>query len=62
MEEKKKIVLEAFKKLGKPVRPGDIQKETGLDKKEVSKIIKELKEEGKIIVPKRCYYALAEDK
>ncbi len=62
MEDKKKIVLDAFKKFGKPVRPGDIQKATGLDKKEVSKIIKELKEEGKIIVPKRCYYALNEDK
>ena len=34
MEDKKKLVLEAFKKLGKPVRPGDIQKETNLDKKE----------------------------
>ena len=61
MEDKKKIVLEAFKKLGKPVRPGDIQKETNLDKKEVSKIIKQLKEEGKVFAPKRCYYALKED-
>ena len=61
MEDKKKLVLEAFKKLGKPARPGDIQKETNIDKKEVSKIIKELKEEGKIYVPKRCYYAIKED-
>jgi len=61
MEEKKKMVIEAFKKIGKPARPGDIQKETGLEKKEVSKIIKELKEEGIIYVPKRCYYAIKED-
>ena len=58
MEDKEKLVLDAFKKLGKAVRPGDIAKETGIEKKELSKIIKKLKEEGKIIVPKRCYYAL----
>ncbi len=60
MEDKEKLVLEAFKKLGKPVRPGDIHNETGIEKKELSKIIKKLKEEGKIIVPKRCYYSLPE--
>ena len=60
MDEKEKLVLGAFKKLGKPARPGDIHNETGIDKKELSKIIKKLKEEGKIIVPKRCYYSLPE--
>ena len=33
MEEKEKIVLEAFKKTGKPLRPGDVAEMTGLDKK-----------------------------
>ena len=47
-----------FKKAGKPLRPGDVTKMTGLDSKEVSKIIKKLKDEGKLIVPKRCYYSL----
>ncbi len=60
MEDKKKMVLEAMKKANKPVRPGDIAKATGLDSKEVSKIIKELKAEGKVTSPKRCYYAPAE--
>ena len=60
MEDKKQLVLEAMKNAGKPVRPGDIAKSTGLDSKEVSKIIKELKAEGKVISPKRCYYAPAE--
>ncbi len=60
MEEKEKLVLDAFKKLGKPARPGEIAEETGIEKKELSKIIKKLKEEGKIIVPKRCYYSLPE--
>ncbi len=54
-------VLEAMKKAGKPVRPGDVAKATGLESKEVSKIISELKKEGKVISPKRCYYAPAEE-
>ncbi len=60
MEEKKKVILEAMKKAGKPLRPGDIAKLTGIDKEEVSKLIKELKKEGKITSPKRCFYAPAE--
>ncbi|HEC82677.1 MAG TPA: ArsR family transcriptional regulator [Thermoplasmatales archaeon] len=58
MEEKEEKILEAFKKAGKPLRPGDVAEMTGMDKKEVSKIIKKLKEDGKIVVPKRCYYSL----
>ena len=50
-------VLSAMKKAGKPVRPGDVAKETGIDSKEVSKAIKELKNKGKIHSPKRCYWA-----
>ena len=50
-------VLSAMKKAGKPVRPGDVAKETGIDSKEVSKAIKELKSKGKVHSPKRCYWA-----
>jgi len=57
MDDSKKAVLEAFEKAGKPLRPGDVAKMLDMDSKEVSKIIKELKKEGKIISPKRCYYA-----
>jgi len=57
MADKEQMVLEAMKKAGKPVRPGDVAKITGLDKDEVSKIISELKKKGKIISPKRCFYA-----
>ena len=53
-------VLKAMKEAGKPVRPGDVAKMTGLDKDEVSKAIKLLKNEGKVITPKRCYYAPSE--
>ncbi len=52
-------VLEAFVSAGKPLRPGDVVKMTGLDKKVVQKAISKLKKEGKLISPKRCYYAPA---
>jgi len=58
--DKKQQVLEAMKKAGKPVRPGDLAKALGLESKEVSQVIAELKKEGKVISPKRCYYAPAE--
>jgi biotin operon repressor len=51
-------VLDAMKKAGKPVRPGDVAKDTGMDSKDVSKAITELKKKGKIDSPKRCYYAV----
>ena len=57
MSDKEKVI-EAFKNAGKPLRPGDIAKATGIESKDVSKIIKELREEGKAHSPKRCYYAL----
>ncbi len=56
MADKTKMVLSEMKKAGKPVRPGDIVKMTGLDKDEVSKIVNELKQSGKITSPKRCFY------
>lgn len=59
MEDKIKLVLDAMKKAGKPVRTGDIAEATGIDKKEVTKIISKLKKEGKVTSPKRCYYAPA---
>lgn len=52
----KEKVLESMKKAGKPVRPGDVAKELGMESKAVSKIVAELKKEGAIISPKRCYY------
>jgi Mn-dependent DtxR family transcriptional regulator len=45
-----------MKKAAKPVRPGDVAKTTGVDSKEVSKIINKLKKDGHVISPKRCYY------
>ena len=51
-------VLKAMAAADKPVRPGDIAKTLNVDSKEISKAIKALKEQGKVISPKRCYYSL----
>jgi predicted transcriptional regulator len=57
MSSKDKI-MNVFKTSNKPLRPGEIANQIGIESKEVSKIIKELREEGKVFSPKRCYYAL----
>jgi DNA-binding Lrp family transcriptional regulator len=51
-------VLKIFETEAKPLRPGDISKMTGIESKEVSKIIKALKEDDKIYSPKRCFYEI----
>ena len=51
-----KKVLNAMKKAGKPVRPGEVAKMIGEDSKQVSKVINELKKQGKITSPKRCFW------
>ncbi|MFC1836538.1 transcriptional regulator [Thermodesulfobacteriota bacterium] len=61
MEEKEKAVLDAMKQAGKPVRPGDVAKSIDMESKEVSKVIKSLKNQGLIHSPKRCYYAPSDD-
>ncbi len=55
-----KKVISAMNKAGKPVRPGDLAKELGVEGKEVSKVIQELKKQGKVMSPKRCFWALSE--
>ncbi len=60
MSENAEKVLKAMKKAGKPVRPGDVAKELGIDSKDVSKAINALKKDGKVHSPKRCYYAPTE--
>lgn len=57
MNKDEKAVLDAMKKAGKPVRPGDVAKSMNIESKEVSKIISALKKQGLVVSPKRCYYA-----
>lgn len=54
MEEK---IIAAFEQKG-AMRPGDIATATGMDKEEVSKIIKKMVADGKLYSPKRCFYDL----
>ena len=54
--ETKDAVLEVMKKEGKPLSAGQISEISGLDRKKVDKAMKALKEEGRIVSPKRCYW------
>ena len=56
MAEKQETILAAMRKAGKPMKPGEIADTTGIDQKEVSKIIDALKKEGRVASPKRCYW------
>lgn len=53
METKEKV-LAIMKKIGEPVNAGKIAELSGLDRKEVDKAMKVLKEEGAIVSPVRC--------
>jgi len=57
--ETKDVVYNAIENAGKPLKGGEIAEITGVDKKEVDKVIKKLVTEGKIISPVRCFYAPA---
>lgn len=57
MSDHMEAVFKAMKEAGKPVRPGDVAKTTGIESKAVSKAIQQLKKEGKVHSPKRCYWA-----
>ena len=53
MEAKEKV-LATMKEIGEPVNAGKIAELSGLDRKEVDKAMKVLKEEGAIVSPVRC--------
>ena len=52
MEIKNKV-LEVMREAGKPVSAGEVEKLSGLDRKEIDKAFKELKAEGAIVSPVR---------
>ncbi len=52
------VIVEFFKNAEKPVSAGQIATATGIDRKEVDKVMKELKKEEKIVSPKVCYWEL----
>lgn len=57
MEAKEKVI-DAMNNAGKPVSAGEVEKLTGLERKVVDKIFKELKFEEKIESPIRCKWQL----
>ncbi|ACF42467.1 conserved hypothetical protein [Pelodictyon phaeoclathratiforme BU-1] len=54
--EAKEIILDVMKKEGSPLNAGRIAEISGLDRKEVDKAMKALKDEELIVSPKRCYW------
>jgi DNA-binding GntR family transcriptional regulator len=52
----KKQVLDAMKKDGTPLNAGKIVEITKLDRKIVDKAMADLKAEGLIVSPKRCFW------
>ena len=59
METKDKV-LATMKQAGEPLNAGKIAELSGIDRKEVDKAMKVLKEEGAIVSPVRCKWAPAE--
>lgn len=55
MEVKEKV-LQAMQQSAQPMRPGEIAEAAGIDKKDVEKVIKVLKDQDLIYSPKRCFY------
>ncbi len=50
------IILKTMKDSNKPVKIGELEELTGISKKIITKELKNLQKEEKIIVPKRSYY------
>ena len=52
----KNQILDAIKKAAQPVNTGKVVELTQLDRKQVDKAMKMLKDEGLIVSPKRCFW------
>lgn len=49
-------IIKIFTEAGEALKPGDVAEKAGLDKKEVEKAIKKMKDAGTLHSPKRCFY------
>jgi biotin operon repressor len=52
-------ILESLKNSKTPMSAGELAEKTGIERKEVDKAMKTLKETGKITSPRRCYWTVA---
>lgn len=50
-------IIKVLRESDEPMKTGDIANVLNMDKKEVDKGIKTLKQEDKIFSPKRCFYS-----
>lgn len=50
----KETILNVMREAGKPVSAGEVEKLSGLDRKDIDKAFKELKKEETIVSPVRC--------
>lgn len=50
----KETIINVMKEAGKPISAGEVEKLSGLDRKEIDKAFKELKKEEAIVSPVRC--------
>ncbi|MBK8807469.1 MAG: MarR family transcriptional regulator [Bacteroidales bacterium] len=55
MENNEKV-LSAMKQAGKALKAGEIAEISGIDRKLVDKAMKDLKDSGAIVSPKKCYW------
>lgn len=60
MDDHQQLILKKMKEQNKPLRSAELVELTGIEKKEIDKLIKTLKTENMIISPKRCFYSLPE--
>ncbi len=56
--ESKDAIIKAMEQAGKPMKGGEIAEASGVDKKEVDKLLKKLVAEGTVNSPIRCFYAI----
>jgi biotin operon repressor len=52
-------VLDVMRQAGEPLNAGKVAELGGLDRKAVDKAMDQLKKEGKIVSPRRCFWAPA---
>ncbi len=57
MQDREKV-LQAFKDAGEAINAGKVAELSGVDRKAVDKIMTQLKDEGLIVSPKRCFWTL----
>ncbi len=53
------IVIKTLNASSDPMKAGEIAEASGLDKKEVDKAMKILKQDGRIVSPKYCFWTTA---